>query len=277
VWGASRVEGRRGLAWQFRAMLWLHVVRTGRYLYSLANWVLVEGLWVTIYVLGALTFASPSSYPRVAPMVFWAVLAWNLMSTPVWTIGNWARFYVNMGVFEEHEIAGASHSLFLALRSLPAILVSLGTAGVVGAFIAYVTGAPVLEARDPLLLAASLAAITLDAIFYSLVLAFLSLATRAPAPLLDFMNFLLFIAGGIAAPVSRLPGPVRVFALLTPYSHPAELMRLAAVGEPTYLPPALEALLTLAWLAVMALAWLASAHWALGLARREGVRGIGRM
>ncbi len=243
----------------------------------MANWALVDGLWISIYVLGALTFASPSSYGVVAPMVFWAVLAWNLMSTPLWTIGNWTRFYIAMGVFEEHELAGASHSLFLSLRALPAIIVSLGTAAVVGGFIAYVTRAPILHVENLLLLAGSLAAITAMATLYSLTIAFLSLATRAPAPLLDFMNFLLFIAGGIAAPVSRLPGPVRAFAVATPYSHPAELMRMAAVGLKPYLEPRLEALLTVAWLAGLTLLWLAARRWALIRARREGVRGIGRM
>jgi ABC-2 type transport system permease protein len=262
---------------QFRVMAWLHLIRTARYLYSMVNWALVDGLWITIYVLGTLTFASPQSYPRVAPMVFWAVLAWNLMSTPVWTIGNWARFYINMELYEEHEVAGASHSIFLSLRSLPALLVSLATAAVVGGFIAYTTRAPILRVGDPLLLAASLGAITLMAVLYSLILAFLSLFTRAPAPLLDFMNFFLFIAGGIAAPISKLPGPVRLFALATPYSHPAELMRLAAVGQPTYLPPGVEALATTAWITVLTLAWMTTKSLAVSRARREGVRGIGRM
>lgn len=262
---------------QLRVMAWLHLIRTTRYLYSMANWALVNGLWTSIYVLGALTFASPQSYPMVAPMIFWAVLAWSLMSTPVWTIGNWASYYINMGLYEEHEVAGASHSLFLSLRSLPALLVSLATAAVVGGFIAYTTGAPILRVDDPLLLAASLGALTLMAVLYSLILAFLSLSTRAPAPLLDFMNFFLFIAGGIAAPVSRLPGPLRLFALATPYSHPAELVRLAAVGQPTYLPPRVEALATIAWILALTLAWTVTRSLAVSRARREGVKGIGRM
>ncbi|MEB3851068.1 MAG: ABC transporter permease [Desulfurococcales archaeon] len=268
---------RGGQLRQARAMAWLHLVRTSRYVYSMANWAVVDGLWITIYVLGALTFASPESYPTVAPLVFWAVLAWGLMSTPTWTIGNWARFYVAMGVFEEHELAGASHSLFLAMRSLPAVAIGLGSAAVVGAFVSHVAGVPVARAENPALLAASLLAITVMATLYSLVLAFLSLATRAPAPLLDFVNFLLFIVGGIAAPVSRLPHQLRLVALATPYSHPAELMRLAAVGLRPYLPAGVEAALTLAWIALMAAAWLAARTWALRLARREGVRGIGRM
>ena len=266
-----------GLSRQFRAMAWLHLVRTSRYAFGMLNWALVDALWVSIYVLGALSFTDPREYPVVAPAVFWAVVAWSLMSTPVWTVGNWARFYVAMGVFEEHELAGASHSLFLSFRSLPAVAVGLASSAVVGAFVALVTGAPVLEARDPLLLAASLAAVHAVALLYSLTLAFLSLATRTPAPLLDFLNFLLFIAGGIAAPLSRLPGPLRAFALATPYSHPAELMRHAAVGMETYLPPPAHGALTLAWLAALTLVWRATSRYMLARARREGVRGVGRM
>ena len=258
------------------AMLWLHVVRTSRYLWSLANWGVTEFMWIAIYILGALAFTPEERYGDVVPTIFWAVIAWNMMSTATWTIGNWIRFYINMGMFEEHELADASHALFLTLRTLPALVETIVAAVFVGVFLANVTSVEVLRASNPLLLGASLALILVMAILYSLSLAFLSMAAGSPAPLLDFLNFILFIVGGIAVPVSSLPGALRLVAILTPYSHPAELMRYASVGWTPYLGVHGEVLASLAYITFMgSMAWLIY-RWARWRALREGVKGIGR-
>ena len=258
------------------AMLWLHVVRTSRYLWSLANWGVTEFMWIAIYMLGALAFTPEYKYSDVVPTIFWAVIAWNMMSTATWTIGNWVRFYINMGMFEEHELADANHALFLTLRTLPALVETLVAAAFVGVFLVNVTGVEVLRASDPLLLGASLALILAMSILYSLSLAFLSIIAGSPAPLLDFLNFILFIAGGIAVPVSSLPEALRVIAVLSPYSHPAELMRYASVGWTPYLGVDGEVLASLIYIAFMSIVALLVYRWARGKALREGVKGIGR-
>ncbi len=259
-----------------RAMLWLHLIRITRYIPGLVNWSVVDGLWISIYVLGAIMFTDPERYVEVAPLLFWAVFAWNLMSTPVWVVGNWSGFYINMGLYEEHEIAGASHSLFLSLRVIPSTIASLITAAVVGYMVYYVTGADVLAVREPLALVLSLASILALSLAYSLLLAYAAIVTQAPAPMLDFMNFILFIIGGVGVPVDSIPEQVRWIAVITPYSHPAEVMRWSITGREPYLGLAGEVLATIAFLAV---AW-ATVYIASVLARRHarlyGVRGIGR-
>lgn len=257
------------------AYAWVHTLRMRRLAFSLVNWGLVDFLWLSIYVFSVLAFADPESYADVVPSVFWAMVAFTLMSTPVWTVGNWARFYVSMGLLEEHEIAGASHSAFLALRSLPAIPMALVAGAGASALLYASTGVNPLRASHPAILAAGLAAILAQATLYSLVLAFAGMATRTPTPLLDFMNFFLFVAGGIAVPVSSLPGPLRVVALLTPYSHPSEIIRYSATGARPYLGLAGEALATLAYTAILALAAWAASRWALGRVKLWGAKGIG--
>ncbi len=258
------------------AFTWLHLLRTSRFAFTLINWGIVDFLWMSIYVLAALVFADPSDYPVVVPTVFWALIAFSLMSTPVWTIGNWVRFYVNLGVFEEHELTGASHTAFLALRALPAIPMALISAMAASLFLYSVTGINPLRAAHPLLVAFSLLAILFQSTLYSLMIAYISLATRAPAPLLDFMNFFLFVAGGIAAPVARLPEPLRVIAVVTPYSHPAELMRYAVIGLRPYLGLVGEALATMGFIGVLAIMVAVISRISIDNVRRWGVRGIGR-
>jgi len=258
------------------AFAWLHLIRTSRFIYSIINWGVVDFLWMSLYVLAALVFTEPSSYPVMVPTVFWALIAFSLMSTPIWTIGNWIRFYVNMGLFEEHELRSASHTLFLSMRSLPAIPMALVSALAASAFLYSVTHVNPLTAANPFLLLASLVSILLLSTLYSLTVAYLSLATQAPAPLLDFMNFFLFVAGGIAVPVARLPGPLRIVAILTPYSHPAELLRYSVVGMTPYMGVSGEALATLAFMGLMSGILIAVSRVTLARVRMWGIRGIGR-
>ncbi len=260
-----------------KASLWLHTIRTTRYMTSSMNWAISDGLWVTIYVLGALAFTNPSNYGIIVPMVFWAVMAWTLMSLPVWVIGNWVRFYIAMGVFDEHELAGVDHALFLSFRIIPLLILTIGTVSVVALFIYIVTGI-VPAVLNPLMLLFSLSMILLQATIYGLILAYASMVTEAPAPLLDFLNFFLFIAGGIAVPIRQLPTPLRAMALLTPYSYPAEILRLSVVpGYETYLPIGLEIFSIFSYTLILLLILLIIRRKVSWKVRREGVRGIGRM
>ncbi|MEB3846901.1 MAG: ABC transporter permease [Desulfurococcales archaeon] len=266
-----------GLLVKAKASLWLHTVRTARYLTSSLNWAISDGLWVTIYVLGALAFTPPSHYNAVVPMVFWAVIAWTFMSLSVWVIGNWVRFYISMGVYDEHELAGVDHAMFLSFRVIPLLILTILSVSVVALFIYIVTEvAPTI--LNPGLLALSLAVILLQSTIYGLILAYASMVTEAPAPLLDFLNFFLFVAGGIAVPIQRLPGMLKALALLTPYSYPSELLRLSVVpGYKTYLPPALDAIVMTLYTTGLLLLFLLVRSRVREKARREGVRGIGRM
>ncbi|MCE4619595.1 MAG: hypothetical protein F7C33_01070 [Desulfurococcales archaeon] len=142
----------------------------------------------------------------------------------------------------------------------------------------YIVIVVVTTILNPGLLALSLTVILLQSTIYGLILAYASMVTEAPAPLLDFLNFFLFVAGGIAVPIQRLPGMLKALALLTPYSYPAELLRLSVVaGYRTYLPPALDALAMTLYTTGLFLLLLIVRGRVQEKARREGVRGIGRM
>ncbi len=212
---------RRSLKHTLYTMLWLHIKRTGRYLGDLIAWGITDFLWLAIYLLGALVFMDPQEYPILLPQVFWALIAWGLISGPVWTIGNWMRFYINMGMYEEHELAEVSHSIFLSLRAIPTVTESLVIGVTAAFFLTYITGYPALRVDNPPLLFISLGTILLIAVLYGLILAYMSLYTSVPAPLLDLVSFLLFIVGGVAVPVERLPSILRPIAMLIPYSHPS--------------------------------------------------------
>ncbi|MCE4615019.1 MAG: ABC transporter permease [Desulfurococcales archaeon] len=260
-----------------KAMLWLHLKRAVRYKYGLINWGIIEFLYMAIYMLGALAFTPRDQWGGVSQYVFWGVLAWTLVSTPTWTIGNWAQFYINMGLWEQHETIGASHSLFLSMRIIPAII-----AGFIGSITAYgflyATVGGNLSLRGSVLLTLLfLLWLVLQSTIYGLLLSYLSLLTSTPGPMLDVLNILLFIIGGIGVPVAKLPEGVRLFAVITPYSHASELIRWSAIGIKPYLGVLGEVFAgVLTTLGLGLTAWLVRGK-AYSNARMNGVKGIGRM
>ncbi len=272
----AEVEYKLEKLTRIKAVVWLHLVRSRRYFLDMVNWGIVDFMWISIYILAALSFTPRENYPEVVPIVFWAMFAWSLMSMPVWTIGNWVRFYVSMGVYEENELASINHSIFLFLRILPALLVSLVATASIALLLRYVTGINPLVAREPVLLVASLLGILSVATIYSLILAYLGLILSVPAPLLDFASFLFFILGGVGIPVEKLPSQARPIALATPYSHFAEVMRYSITSVEPYLGLEVEGVVALVYLLVLVLLLKIVSSYATRKTRREGVKGIGR-
>jgi len=257
------------------AMVWLHMLRSYRFTFSLVNWGVIDFLWLSIYILAVLAFTEPVSYPTVVPLLFWAVIAWSFMSSPVWMIGNWMRFYVNEGIMESHEVSNVSHTLFLSLRFIPSLLMALASAIAASIILVVVTGVNPLRVENPILLGLALATLLAQATMYALILAYTSLYIGTPAPALDILTFMMFVAGGVGVPVSSLPEPLRALALILPYSHPSEVMRYAVVGLEPHLGLRTELALSLAY-AVLLYALLKVIELkALRKAKIVGVKGIG--
>lgn len=265
----------RILPLHIKAMLWAHMLRSYRMKLSLINWGLIDFLWLAIYIIAVIAFTSPESYQQVIPMVFWALVAWSFISMPTWSIGNWARFYINHGLFESHEISRASHALFLSLRIIPSMIMGLISVAAASIFLYLVTDTYPFRIMNIGLLAVSLAFLLLQSLFYSLTLAFLSIRLSTPAPLLDVMNLAVFIMGGVAVPVDAIPHPLRIIALLIPYSHPAEILRYSVVSRSPYLGLEIELMLAVAYTLILFIIMMATYRNSLYIARVRGVKGIG--
>jgi len=265
----------RRLLLQVYAMAWAHSIRVWRMKWNLCSYAAVTTLWMLVYSYAVIAFTPPWEAPRVVPSIFWALIAWILMSTPLYAVGNWVKTYVNLGLLEQNEVAGASHRLFLAMRVPPALAAAATAAVVAGSMLYLSTGVTPFSVRDPPLLAAGLLIVLSASALYSLLLADLSLITRVPPSLIDFLSILVFVSGGLATPLEALPAPVQAAAMALPYSHAGELIRLAAVGEPTVLTPLEHLAAAAILLAVIAAAEEAAHRAAVRSIRVRGASGIG--
>ncbi|MET1127891.1 MAG: hypothetical protein ABWW70_01040 [Thermoproteota archaeon] len=261
------------------AVVYLHALRTWRYKYSFANSAINMTLWIAIFILGTLAFVPAEQLPTVAPYLFWGIVSWQMISVTVMYVAGWTTWVLLvLGMVEEHMLHN-TRTLHVLLGRMISIAAQLAVAlPLTYAIVAFAAGGPFPLARDPLLVGYGLAAITAMAFGYALVLAAASLRTSVPASLLDMANFLLFVVGGVAVPVSRLPGPLRAIALAIPYSHAAEVVRYGAAGLEPLLPLRTEILAS----GLLAAALMAAGYAAFRLVedvyvRRSGVRGVGRM
>lgn len=262
---------------RIKAILWLHIIRLWRYKYSAINMALNTTLWIAIIILGALMFMSQEDLPIGIPLAFWGIAMWTILSSCVWLIGAWTNFYISMGFVEEHMLVNTSSSKVLVGRAITGL--SISTLAII--FIYYVlssiTGFEKGLVKDPLLILLGLIIFVVMAISYGLVLSALSFRTGVPGPILDISNFIFFIAGGIATPVSMLPSPVKEISLLIPYAYPSELVRYGAMGFEPYLPLNIDLMISIALALVMAMIAYTLMNRVEAYVRMHGVKAVGRM
>jgi len=262
---------------KIRAILWLHALRFLRYKLSLTNYVITIILWYAIFVLGALMFIPREQLPQIAPLTFWGLVMWNIISNSVWLIGGWTWFFVSQGFVEEHILLNTKPSLVLIGRAFTGLLVStIATILVMIVFIGIV-GKAIVEIHNSVLIVIGLVEIVIMAICYGLFLAALSFIVRVPGTLLDVANFMVFIIGGIGVPIHRLPNVLKYVAIIIPYSHAAEIVRWGIANVEPYLGTNLELLIS----AVITLSMLITSIYVFEVVenhvKRYGVRAIGRM
>lgn len=263
---------------RIRPILYLHLLRTWRYKYSFINSTLNIALWMAIFILGALVFVPPEQLPTTAPYIFWGVVLWTLLSSSVWYIGGWMWFFLSLGMIEEHMIHNMRVMPVLIGRIITVTVQLALVTPVMYVIVSYATGGSIPLIHNPVILAYALVSMIIMSISYGLILAAISIRTGVPGALLDISNFLLFIMGGIAVPVTNLPDILKKFAMFVPYSHPSELVRYAAAGITPYLPLWIELTVSGIVAAAMLIAtYLIFRYIEDHYLRIQGPRAIGRM
>ena len=262
---------------RLKAIVWLHVLRLWRYRYSFINMALNSTLWVTIFLLGALMFVPPEDLPSGMPLVFWGITMWTILSNSVWLVGAWTGFYISMGLVEEHMLVGISSSRVLVGRAIPGLSVSAAVILLIYYVLSSIVGVSRGIAEYPHLLVLGLSLLTVMALSYGLILSAISFRTGVPPVLLDIANFVVFIVGGIATPVSSLPPTLQKVAVLIPYSYPAEIVRYAAIGYKPFFALEVEVAVSVIVSAFMAALSLYLMRRSEEYIRRNGLKAIGRM
>ncbi len=123
----------------------------------------------------------------------------------------------------------------IAGRIITAIIVTIVAIPVVGIIYYELTGIDIFKIFNPFYLLVSFILIMLYALLYSLILSSIGLRLRIPGVMLDVLNIVVYIIGGIGVPLIKMPSQMRIIAFLIPYTYATELERFGVTGLAPFL------------------------------------------
>jgi len=106
---------------------------------------------------------------------------------------------------------------------------------IVYGILAILIAPPALTVADPILLLLSIILLLVVLFGHAMILGGTTISAGTSGPVMEMLGWILPIATGGLTPLANLPEPLRIFAIFTPYSYPAELLRHSLLGTPTVL------------------------------------------
>ncbi|RLG75686.1 MAG: ABC transporter permease [Thermoprotei archaeon] len=185
-------------------------------------------LWLSLF-LAPLTLFRPPQVPAgaIASQVLVSIAIFLAYSSATWDWAWQIRWLLFEGILE-HVIASGRSIFILYIGIVPISLMWYAAALAVGYLtISLLVSPPTISVVDPAALV--LGVLTLAAVLfgYSMLLGGITISTGTSGPVMEFVGWILPIATGGIVPLRALPEIVQRFALTTPFSYPAELLRHA--------------------------------------------------
>ncbi len=238
--------------------------------------VLQMTLWMILFISPMILFSRPS-IPRefTAAYAFIAILVFISYNMASW---DWAwslRQMMIRGILEHYIISGRPVIMvYVGLMPVGLLWVALSLA-MVYVIMAILYAPPAIWVHDPLALIVGFACLLIVLCGYSLILGSSMLLSGTSGPVVEILSWVLPIATGGFTPLIMYPEILRIIALTTPFSYPAELIRYGLIGVIPALPTNKLIMIglpySLCFLAVALLLLRYSIH----KIRRDGVKAIG--
>jgi ABC-2 type transport system permease protein len=218
-----------------RAYLTSDLIRSKGFLFALMG----IAIWLVLFVLPMIFFAGEGQDRSViSAYIFSGLLVFNLYMIATWDLGWEVRTLINQGVMDYIILTGRN-PLIIYFGLVPLsiiwimIIVTVGY-GIVTAFVAP----PKIMIASPteLLLASGLLMIVI--LSYALILASITMSAGTSGFIMELISWVLPLATGGFTPLSSLPPAMRTFALLTPFSYPAEALRYSIGVSQALINPA---------------------------------------
>ncbi|MCC6041318.1 MAG: ABC transporter permease [Desulfurococcaceae archaeon] len=193
-------------------------------------------LWILLFTLPVSLFSEPGSDPAiVSAQIFTGVMVFLFYSAATWDWAAELRWMINDGRLEYYIASGSGflpHYLGILPVSLTWVAITLCVTYIL---LVLVFKPPILVVRDPALLIYGFTLLLVTLLGYALILGGTILSAGASSGVVELIGFILPVATGGLTPLARLPRPVQVLALSTPFSYPAELLRHSLLSTPLVL------------------------------------------
>lgn len=211
----------------FKAYFLSDIVRSKGFIYVM----LTLSFWTLLFLMPmSMFFEENVDRSLVSTYAFALMLIFLSYSIATWDWAAELRWMINYGILEYYIATGSGilpHFLGILPVSLTWFTVALGVNYVV---ITMVFGSPRIVVYNPLLLPLSLTMLIIVLLGYALLLGGTVISSGTSGFIVEILSFILPIATGGVTPLNKLPKPLMTFALLTPFSYPAELIRFSFLG-----------------------------------------------
>lgn len=170
---------------KLKALFWLHLLRTRRYLVSILSGSFTDALWMAIFLFGAFS----SRDILYAKEAYWALVAWAIIANAGWMIGGWIDYLSELGLLEPLDLAGSPPVTVASARAFT-VLFSVFLSSCMLLLLSFTLGLNPLEVSSPLGLMVSLSLLWIQATAYGSIIASTVILTTTPGVLLDIASLL---------------------------------------------------------------------------------------
>lgn len=185
-------------------------------------------LWIMLFLLPIMLFREEgTSYSLIATYIFIGICIFQAYSVTSWDFGWSLRLAMFNGVLENILVSG-SNILIMFLGMAPVSILWLILSITLSYFVVSILIAPpyIPSINIPFFII-SLSILVIVLLAYALLLGGTLIASGTSGAVVEFLSWILPVATGGVTPLSRLPPVLRDFALFTPFSYPAELLRFS--------------------------------------------------
>jgi len=211
----------------FKAYTLNDLVRSKGFIYGLISF----SLWILLFILPVQLFLPRDVDPSmVASYGFTAIFIFLSYSIATWDWGAELRWMINHGILEYYIVSNSGflpHYLGLMPVSFIWLVVALSVNYLL---LSIIYKPPVILIHDPVLFILSIIMLLMVLMGYALLLAGTMISSGTTGFIIELLSFILPISTGGLTPLSKLPESIRSFALSTPFSYPAELIRYSILG-----------------------------------------------
>ncbi|RLG53961.1 MAG: hypothetical protein DRO00_02505 [Thermoproteota archaeon] len=257
---------------RMKAVLYLHTIRLWRYKWSFLNMILSEAAWVFLFVLGSLLFVPKEQLTTVVKGAFWVIVAWSMISNFSSLVGGWMRFFISIGMVEEHLLRGFSPFKTLLGRLVTGSTVIISSLLFMAVLVKGAFNVDLLTVDQIALLIIGMALLAIESLSYGFTVAAISMRTSVPGNLLEILN--LGVIGLMMIPIHSLPERTRLIYLCIPYTAPSHLVKIAISSVPPELVREALILSTMVCVTMLIFAILAMKLANLWI-KKNGVKAIG--
>lgn len=193
--------------------------------------------WLAVIMLPMTLFRNPETPAGlISTYMFVGIAIFQAYSVSTWDWGWELRESLFRGVLENVIVSGSS--IFVMYVGIIPITVSwlMLSLGITYVMLSVLITPPTLQLVNPTLFLLGLTSLMMVLFAYSMILGSTLIASGTSGAIVDFVSWILPIATGGITPLASLPYTMRLIALSTPFSYPAELLRYS-LGLTTLIMP----------------------------------------